>query len=81
MFSSDVKYRMDTFSGSSSRVRNKMCSKYNIYPNNKFTSVFYGALYFDPVTLATQNMKLKYFLNGRHTQTETNLISSSCPQP
>ena len=56
MFASGVKYRMDTFSGSSSLVRNKMCSKYNIYSNKKVTSVFYGAVYFDPVTLATQNM-------------------------
>ena len=82
MFASDVKYRMDTFSGSRSFVRNKMYSKCNIYSNKKVASVFYGAVYFDPATFATQNMKPKYFLNCvRHTQTGTNLILSLCPQP
>ena len=72
MFASGVKYRMYTFSGSRSLVRNKICSKYN----KKATSVFYGAVYFDQVTLATQNMKPNYFLNVRNTQTGTNHVLS-----
>ena len=51
-----------------------------IYSNKKVTSVAYGSVSIDPITLSPQKYKPNFFPNARHTKTGNQLNLSSIPK-